>query len=201
MLTSSLKADLREHLKDVKKLHDADLRAGNGRVYLAECAVPEVSKCRCRAGLAVRVSGAGAVARSAIWRAPASPPIRSHPPEGLPRCRPHGRAREAGDLPHLAPLLRHARPDERLRHPDSARAPRPQQCEDDDDLPPRPQPWRPWREEPGRPPVGFRPPARTMRISPLEKCSHSHAQLNRTDKPTLPGTLSVQNRTYKLRGL
>jgi hypothetical protein len=34
MLPASLKADLREHLKNVKRQHEEDLRAGNGRVYL-----------------------------------------------------------------------------------------------------------------------------------------------------------------------
>jgi hypothetical protein len=34
MLPSSLKADLRDHLKKVKLQHEADLRAGHGRVYL-----------------------------------------------------------------------------------------------------------------------------------------------------------------------
>ena len=34
MLPSSLKADLREHLKKVRLQHEADLRAGHGRVYL-----------------------------------------------------------------------------------------------------------------------------------------------------------------------
>ncbi len=34
MLPSSLKADLREHLKRAKQQHEEDLRTGNGRVYL-----------------------------------------------------------------------------------------------------------------------------------------------------------------------
>jgi len=34
MLPASLKEDLREHLKKTKRLHDEDLRAGNGRVHL-----------------------------------------------------------------------------------------------------------------------------------------------------------------------
>jgi integron integrase len=34
MLPASLKEDLREHLKRTKRLHDEDLRAGNGRVHL-----------------------------------------------------------------------------------------------------------------------------------------------------------------------
>jgi integron integrase len=34
MLPASLKEDLREHLKRIKRLHDEDLRAGNGRVHL-----------------------------------------------------------------------------------------------------------------------------------------------------------------------
>lgn len=34
VLPASLKADLMEHLKGVKWLHDEDLRAGNGRVHL-----------------------------------------------------------------------------------------------------------------------------------------------------------------------
>jgi integron integrase len=34
MLPASLKGDLREHLKKVKRLHEEDLRAGNGRVHL-----------------------------------------------------------------------------------------------------------------------------------------------------------------------
>jgi hypothetical protein len=34
MLPTSLKADLLEHLKNVKRLHEEDLRAGNGRVHL-----------------------------------------------------------------------------------------------------------------------------------------------------------------------
>jgi integrase len=34
MLPASLKEDLRGHLKKVKRLHDEDLRAGNGRVHL-----------------------------------------------------------------------------------------------------------------------------------------------------------------------
>jgi hypothetical protein len=34
MLPSSLKADLRDHLKRVKQQHEEDLRTGNGRVYL-----------------------------------------------------------------------------------------------------------------------------------------------------------------------
>jgi integron integrase len=34
ILPASLKADLREHLKKVKPQHEADLRAGHGRVYL-----------------------------------------------------------------------------------------------------------------------------------------------------------------------
>jgi integron integrase len=34
MLPASLKEELREHLKRVKRLHEGDLRAGNGRVHL-----------------------------------------------------------------------------------------------------------------------------------------------------------------------
>lgn len=34
MLPASLKADLREHLKNVKRQHEEDLRAGYGKVYL-----------------------------------------------------------------------------------------------------------------------------------------------------------------------
>jgi integron integrase len=34
MLPASLKAELLEHLKEVKRLHEEDRRAGNGRVYL-----------------------------------------------------------------------------------------------------------------------------------------------------------------------
>ena len=34
MLPGSLKADLLEHLKAVKRLHEKDLRDGNGRVHL-----------------------------------------------------------------------------------------------------------------------------------------------------------------------
>jgi integron integrase len=36
MLPASLKTDLREHLKKVKLQHEADLRAGRGRVYLPD---------------------------------------------------------------------------------------------------------------------------------------------------------------------
>ena len=34
MLPTTLEADLRSHLKTVKRLHDEDLAAGNGQVYL-----------------------------------------------------------------------------------------------------------------------------------------------------------------------
>jgi integrase len=36
MLPESLKADLTAHLQQVKRLHEEDLRAGNGRVYLPD---------------------------------------------------------------------------------------------------------------------------------------------------------------------
>jgi hypothetical protein len=45
MLPASLKTDLREHLKNVKRLHEEDLRAGNGRVYLPHALVPGLASC------------------------------------------------------------------------------------------------------------------------------------------------------------
>ena len=54
--------------------------------------------------------------------------------------RPEGGDRQAGDLPHPAPLLRHPPADGRLRHSDRPGAPRAQERRDDDDLHPRPQP-------------------------------------------------------------
>src|SRR6266516_4069052 len=53
-----------------------------------------------------------------------------------------GRHREAGDLSHPAPLVRHASPGGGLRHPDRAGATRSSRRTDHDDLYPRPEPRR-----------------------------------------------------------
>lgn len=60
-----------------------------------------------------------------------------------------GADREARDVSHLAPLLCHPPPDERLRHPDGAGAPGAQERPDHDDLHPRAQPRRTGSPESG----------------------------------------------------
>jgi hypothetical protein len=56
---------------------------------------------------------------------------------------------QEGDVSHLPPLLCDASVGGRARHPHSAGATRPQRCEHDDDLHPRPEPRPSSRAEPG----------------------------------------------------
>ena len=54
-------APVKEHLGRVKKLHEADLEAGYGGVYLARCPGPQVSGRATVVGVAVCVSLAHAL--------------------------------------------------------------------------------------------------------------------------------------------
>jgi len=93
---------------------------------------------------------------TSLGRQPQEPgQSRQEPPKGVtPSAGASSRQRRAGsDLPHPAPLLRHAPADKRLRYPDRAGASRAQEREDHDDLHSRPQPWRPEGAESCGPPV------------------------------------------------
>lgn len=75
MLPASLKTDLAAHLKRVKRLHEADVREGRGKVHLPYALEKKVPQRRERMGLAVCTPVAKPLPGSAFrGTAPSSPP-------------------------------------------------------------------------------------------------------------------------------
>ena len=121
------------------------------RGVVAARARAQVPARRIRVGLAVRVSLAEPLSRSGERSDP--PPSRA-PGHAWPRgdaCGACRAVRQAGELPHAAPLLRHASARTRLRHPHGAGAARSLRRVDHHDLYARDEPRRARREEPARP--------------------------------------------------
>jgi len=123
----------------------------------------QVSQRQPRVDLAVRLPCHQTVHGPALrCRTPASPQ-RERPAKGGEEGRWTGRPQQARHLPHVPPLLRHPSARRRLRHPHRPGATRPQGCQDDHDLHPRPQPRRPG----GAQPPGLSAPAPpTRRTTP-----------------------------------
>jgi hypothetical protein len=149
MFPGAVKTDLAKHLERVRALHQRDLRHNAGWVELPWA-------------LARKYPNAG---REWPWQwvFPATrfyvdrettQRRRHHLHESvIQRAVPRGRAQDGhpqeGDVSHLPALLCDASAGGRARHPHSAGAARPQRCEHDDDLHPRPEPRPSSRAEPG----------------------------------------------------
>ncbi len=103
ILPASLHANLLTHLEQVKATHQKDLEAGFGEVIFAVRARPQVSAGRPRVGLAVRLSGRPAFARSALGGRAAPSHRRADPAAGGQEGRQGSRDSQARELPHLAP--------------------------------------------------------------------------------------------------
>lgn len=137
MLPHPCKLALEQQAAEARRLHEADLADGFGRVWLPDA-------------LAVKYPHAN---QEFAWQYVFPARSRSiDPRSGLThrhhldettiqkaRRRPGREDRQSRRLPHLPPLLRHPPPAGRLRHPDRAAASRPCRPEDDDDLHARPE--------------------------------------------------------------
>lgn len=96
---------------------------GWGRA-VARGARAEVARRRARLAVAVGVSCNPGAPRGRRWRYPASSLARVGRPARRPPCSHGRRDRQAGDVSHLPPLIRHASPRGGVRHPDLAGAAR-----------------------------------------------------------------------------
>ena len=57
MLSASAKQGVIEHLKNIKRVHEKDLREGGGRAKLPDAIPRKYPQCGFSVGLAIRVSG------------------------------------------------------------------------------------------------------------------------------------------------
>ena len=118
MLPAALYEPLREHLRGVRRQHEADLRAGPGQAPLPLCAGPEVSQRRPRVGLAVGLPGFRSLYRFPDGN-PVSPPrARVGDSEGGPRGGPSGAACQGRHPPPVSAFVCDPPVGGRLRHPD-----------------------------------------------------------------------------------
>jgi hypothetical protein len=136
-------------------------------------------------GMAMGVPGGSGLLRPPGWPSLPPPCSREHDPGGGPRRRPAGPNPEAGDLPHAAAFVRDPPTGGRPRHPHRPGVAGAQRRSHNDDLRPRPKPWRPADPKPGRPPrqpgiittAGRRtpiptPPARHLNPARYLTCLH-----------------------------
>lgn len=138
MLPVQVQEPLQVHLQRVKRLHEADLQAGYGRVELPFALDRKYPN-------ADREWGWQYVFPSAnISTDPRSGVRRRHHAHESPIARgANGSHRQARHLPHVSPFLRDPSAGRWLRHPHDSRAARTQGRQHDDDLHPRAEPGRP----------------------------------------------------------
>ena len=151
MLPENLVQPLQAHLGKVRQLHQRDRREGFGEVWLPHALARKYP----RAGYEWAWQFVFPSANRS--EDPRSGALRRHHlhPDTIARAvkRAAARAgnRQAGELPHAAPLLRHASARARLRHPHGAGAARAFGRVDDDGLYARHEQRRAGGEEPARP--------------------------------------------------
>ncbi len=121
ILPLKLREPLRLHLKTVRNLHEADLSAGFGDVYLPD-ARTQIPQRRDFLGLAVRVSRTDALGRPALRKGAQAPRLGGRIAARRTSRGSQGRPYQARELPYLSPLLCYASAGSGLRHPNRAGA-------------------------------------------------------------------------------
>src|SRR3989442_12976397 len=150
MLPENILQPLQAHLGKVRALHRRDLAEGYGEVRLPHALARKYPRAGYEWGWQFLFPSGN---RSADPESGVRRRHHVHPDtlgrvvKRAARC-PH---RQAGDLPHAAPFVRHAPPRARARHPPGARAARALGCVDDNDLHPRDEQGRARGEKPARP--------------------------------------------------
>jgi integrase len=147
MLPAAVKGPLAEHLLRVRDLHQHDLAAGHGSVYLPDALERKYPDAARQWGWQYAFPAAG------LSRDPRSGLVRRHHLDPTTIQKAMRRATAAAGVlkhatPHTAALVRDPPARRRLRHPHDPGAARPQRRLDDHDLHPRSQSRRPGREEP-----------------------------------------------------
>ena len=134
IMPESLVESLRAHLVGVQAMHEHALRNGYAGVEIARSAVAQVSARAVRVGMAVRVPGQVAVARSAH----AGLATASHIPGDCAATGQGGHSRDRADqasiVSYVPALLCHALARARLRYPHRSGTARASGREDDADL-------------------------------------------------------------------
>ena len=147
VLPDALVPHLRDHLARVRVLYDADREANLPGVSLPYALRRKYPNAASSWAWQWVFPSRTILPRSIFGRAGAlSSASAEHPALDAERD-PRRRHREAGELPHLPPLLRHPSARGRLRHPHGAGTAGPRRREDDDDLHARAEPRRARREE------------------------------------------------------
>jgi integron integrase len=160
MLPERLREPLMAHLEKVRALHRRDLADGFGAVALPHALARKKPGAEKEWGWQYVFPSGPAVHRPALGPPRAAPPLRIVHPEGGGERRPPVGHREAGRVPHAAPLVRHAPAGGRLRYPHRAGAAGPRGRAHHHDLHPRAEPRWPRRAQPTRPRVSRVPAPR-----------------------------------------
>jgi integrase len=102
LLPATCAPALKDHLAEVQRLHDSDLRDGLGRTPLPDALARKVPERRSRVGLAVRLSRILPLHRPPHWRPAPPSPARERAPEGTVPGRPPRGPHQAGHASHAA---------------------------------------------------------------------------------------------------
>ncbi|AUX21233.1 uncharacterized protein SOCEGT47_017130 [Sorangium cellulosum] len=128
---------------------------GNLRLATARSTCPTLCDRKCqeqpRASPGSISSRLSPLHRSSDWSTGPLPPARFGGAKGGARCRTHGGAHQARDMPYPRPHLRDLPPRDGHRHPDDSEIARPQGCADLDELRPHRRPWPSRPDRPSRP--------------------------------------------------
>ncbi len=170
MLSERLLEPLGTHLAKVRALHEQDLAAGFGDVYLPFALARKVSEGRAKLAVAVRVPRGRPSGGPAGWgHPPPSSGRKTHPARGV-GGRARRRDREAGVPARASTQFCNSCSRRGLRHPHGAGAAWALGCLDDHDLHARPQQGRARRHQPVGPigdsvaAASMSPMARSRRI-------------------------------------
>ena len=148
LLPGMVMEPLRAHLAHAKALHERDLAAGFGEAELPNALEIKYPNAGRQWGWQYGVPVAQVLHGSAQRRDPPPPCLRKLRDPRREGGDAFGTNPQARELPHAAPLFRHAPAGERLRHPDGTGASRARERGDDDDLHARDEQGRARGEEP-----------------------------------------------------